>query len=47
MRLGQSDLKWSALNTSVNNPQDKFRTHPLKPLAKVIRDAFNHMIFVA
>lgn len=46
MRPGRSDHNQSVLNTSVNNPQEAFKTRSLKALPEAVGDAFHYVHFV-
>lgn len=46
MHLEEADHKWTVLDTGVNDHQDAFKMHSLKPLAEVAWDAFDHIAFV-
>lgn len=43
--LGQSDHNWTA-NTSLNKHQNPFKTHSLKPLVRVVWEAFDYIFVV-
>lgn len=47
MCLKKSGYKRTELNSSVNDHQDTFKTYSLKPLAKVVWGAFDHISFLS